>query len=75
MGKSSLKHVLRNFLAHFESLEYERKTCDDHTYHREFHSLKELTEALKTDEYCTCDEGFKDVNRRKNRYKDILPCK
>jgi len=42
-------------------------------YLREFQSLKELTESLRHDPEYACSEGLKDVNRRKNRYKDILP--
>lgn len=77
-----LKSVLRNFLNHFETLESRHKCClsshsnDDSIdlYIREFQSLKELTESLKTDPNCGSKEGENDVNKRKNRYKDILPC-
>lgn len=76
MGKAKLKSVLRNFLNHFETLESQRKSCfGDDLYMQEFQSLKDLTESLKNDPNCTSSEGEKDVNRRKNRYKDILPCK
>lgn len=40
-----------------------------------FQKLKALTEQLKREEDYASSEGLKDVNRRKNRYKDILPCK
>ncbi|KAI1301583.1 Tyrosine-protein phosphatase non-receptor type 12 [Halotydeus destructor] len=73
MGKASLKHVLRKFLADFEDLEKRKKNSEEDVFHREFHSLKELTENSKTDPNYSCSEGLKDVNRRKNRYKDILP--
>lgn len=45
-------------------------------YDKEFLKLKELTESLKNDPIC-CPvvEGQSDVNKKKNRYKDILPCK
>ena len=36
--------------------------------------LKDITESLKSKPGFECSEGEKDVNRRKNRYKDILPC-
>ena len=71
----NLKTILRNFLNHFETLE-ERRKCpndDDDLYAVEFQSLKELTESLKRDNFYACKHGLKDVNRRKNRYKDILP--
>lgn len=75
MVKTSLKSVLRNFLNHYETLESRHKLCqEDDLYLREFQALKELTESLKNDSNCRCLEGEKDVNRRKNRYKDILPC-
>ena len=81
MGKSvRLKSILRNFLNHFETLESRHKlsldSIDDSTdlYRQEFQTLKELTETLKSDPNCASDEGENDVNRRKNRYKDILPC-
>lgn len=76
MGKTSLKHVLRKFLSNFEELEREKTASDnDNTYLREFQSLKDLTESVKLDTKYSCSEGLKEVNRRKNRYKDILPCK
>lgn len=131
MGKTTLKHVLKKFLALVEQFEHERKTTENDPYQREFQSLKvcmyvlyivdqlsavgsyvhgvpyewlalsnwtrpclhrfivycgcgsgsnylslnqELTESLKCDRKFSCSEGLKDVNRRKNRYKDILPC-
>jgi hypothetical protein len=37
--------------------------------------LKFFSEILKTSKQCSCSEGEKEVNRKKNRYKDILPCK
>lgn len=76
MGKASLKQVLRNFLQTFEEME-ERREGPEHEdrYLSEFCTLKELTERLKRDPdpRFSCSEGLKDVNRRKNRYKDILP--
>lgn len=76
MGKVALKHVLKNFLNHFETLESRRKlNNEDDLYHKEFQSLKELTESLKKNPDYSCSKGLEDVNIRKNRYKDILPCK
>jgi protein tyrosine phosphatase len=37
--------------------------------------LKFFSEILKTSKQYSCSEGEKEVNRKKNRYKDILPCK
>ncbi|XP_054159607.1 protein kinase 4-like [Oppia nitens] len=80
MVKSApLKSLLQHFLNHFETLETRHRlaieTSDESIclYRKEFQTLKELTEQLKTDPNCGSDEGENDVNRRKNRYKDILP--
>lgn len=67
-----LKVVLKNFLNHFETLEARKRLGDD-LFEAEFQSLKELTEGLKSDPQYASTEGQKEVNRRKNRYKDILP--
>ena len=77
LAAMSLKYVLKNFLNHFERLENYRKypNSEHDLYSKEFHSLKELTESLKTQTSHCCKHGLLDVNRRKNRYKDILPCK
>lgn len=40
-----------------------------------FQELKLFSETLKTLKQYSCSEGEKEVNRKKNRYKDILPCK
>jgi tyrosine-protein phosphatase non-receptor type 12/18/22 len=40
-----------------------------------FQELKFFSEILKTSKQYSCSEGEKEVNRKKNRYKDILPCK
>ncbi|XP_042871197.1 uncharacterized protein LOC122252668 isoform X2 [Penaeus japonicus] len=71
-GKLPLRTILQNFINHVDTLEAKRTEGDDQ-YEQEFQDLKLLTESLKgRPEYC-CLEGEKDVNRRKNRYKDILP--
>lgn len=91
MGKSSLRNVLKNFLEHYEKLEaslgQSRKAIKEYAesgrstppplslYAQEFLKLKELTESLKNDVNCPMIEGHSEVNRKKNRYKDILPCK
>lgn len=76
MGKcNTLRTILTNFLNHYEALENRRKSGCDDLYHKEFLSLKELTEHLKKDPAYATSEGEKPVNRPKNRYKDILPCK
>lgn len=70
--RAPLRTVLQNFLNHVETLERRKGTADDQ-YDKEFQELKALSEGVKGVLLCT--EGEKEVNRRKNRYKDILPCK
>ena len=72
MGKTSLKQVLKDFLGQFEAMEASRDTEHDQ-YLEQFQSLKELTESLRRNPEFECSEGLNEVNRRKNRYKDILP--
>ena len=68
-----LKTVLQNFLNHVENLEARRREGDD-AYEKEFQSLKLFSDQLKCQPEYSSAEGEKDVNRKKNRYKDILPC-
>ncbi|CAB3369447.1 Hypothetical predicted protein [Cloeon dipterum] len=64
-----LRTILTNFLNHVENLD----RCDDDSYEKEFQSLKLFSESIKSlDQFCS-SEGERDVNRKKNRYKDILP--
>jgi len=42
---------------------------------KSFQELKSFSDSLKQLPEFSCKEGEKDVNRKKNRYKDILPCK
>jgi len=72
--RAPLRTVLQNFLNHVETLE-KRKNGGDDQYDKEFQELKLLSESLKGMPMYLCKEGEKEVNRRKNRYKDILPCK
>ena len=88
---SKLKNILRNFLDHYEALNTSHRSklqCIEKSketgrhsppplslYEQEYLKLKELTEMLKTDPNYPMAEGVSDVNRKKNRYKDILPCK
>ncbi len=72
--RAPLRTVLQNFLNHVETLERRRNGSDDQ-YEKEFQDLKILSESLKGLPAFSCSEGEKEVNRRKNRYKDILPCK
>lgn len=87
----TLRNVLRNFLDHYEKLEESLRTSRASVkemaeagratppklslYAQEFLELKELTESLKNDVNCPMIEGHSEVNKKKNRYKDILPCK
>ncbi|XP_054720691.1 uncharacterized protein LOC129230317 [Uloborus diversus] len=68
----TLKTVLKNFLNYADTLEAQKKLGKD-LYEIDFQKLKALTEELKHDEDYSTSEGLKEVNRRKNRYKDILP--
>nr|CAD7428869.1 unnamed protein product [Timema monikensis] len=43
------------------------------TFCKEQSELKLLSEKLKSLKECSCSEGENEVNRKKNRYKDILP--
>ena len=40
-----------------------------------FQALKAFSDGLKGQADFSSSEGEKEVNRKKNRYKDILPCK
>ncbi|XP_076042974.1 uncharacterized protein LOC143026451 isoform X4 [Oratosquilla oratoria] len=71
--KLPLRTILQNFINHVDTLEVKRREGDDGQYEAEFQELKILTESLKGLAEYSCLEGEKEVNRRKNRYKDILP--
>lgn len=84
MAKVSLKQVLLSFLQEFQEMEKDHEEDQNHhqnhghdqpisRYRREFQALKEVTERLKKDPDFGTSQGCKEVNRRKNRYKDILP--
>ncbi|KAG1670909.1 Leucine-rich repeats and immunoglobulin-like domains protein 3 [Nymphon striatum] len=67
-----LRSILKEFINHVEGLE-NRRLLGDNLYDREFQKLKELTDRLKHDPGYACKAGQLETNRRKNRYKDILP--
>uniref|UniRef100_A0A1B6E8P0 protein-tyrosine-phosphatase n=1 Tax=Clastoptera arizonana TaxID=38151 RepID=A0A1B6E8P0_9HEMI len=69
--RTPLRTILTNFLNHIENLEARRPTED--SYETEFQELKLFSESIKGTKQYSCSEGEKDVNRKKNRYKDILP--
>ncbi len=71
-GRTPLKTVLQNFLNHVDSLEA-RKCEGEDTYDREFQQLKAFSDSLRNNPEFTSSEGELEVNRKKNRYKDILP--
>ncbi|XP_063851164.1 tyrosine-protein phosphatase non-receptor type 12-like isoform X2 [Scylla paramamosain] len=71
-GKLPLRTILENFINHVDTLEAKRSEGNDQ-YEVEFQELKQLTESLRGRSDFSCTQGEKDVNRRKNRYKDILP--
>ncbi|KAK9498033.1 hypothetical protein O3M35_003918 [Rhynocoris fuscipes] len=66
-----LRVVLRNFLNHIENLE--SQISPDKSYDIEFQALKLFSESVKGLKEYSCLEGEKEINRKKNRYKDILP--
>jgi len=70
--KIPLKTILTNFLNHVETLEAKREEGED-LYEKEFQSLKQFSDELKGKEDFSTSEGDREVNRKKNRYKDILP--
>ncbi|CAL8114874.1 unnamed protein product [Orchesella dallaii] len=71
-GVVPLRTILRNILNLIDSFETRYKEGLD-SYDQEFQELKQFSENLKTDPSYLCKEGEKGVNRKKNRYKDILP--
>ncbi len=71
-GRMPLKTVLQNFLNHVDTLEAMRNEGED-TYEKEFQQLKAMGDSLRLKPEYSCKEGEMEVNRKKNRYKDILP--
>jgi len=71
-AKRPLKTVLQAFLEHVDALE-ERKSDGDDTYEREFQRLKAFSDSLRSNADFSSSYGEMEVNRKKNRYKDILP--
>ncbi|CAG0898656.1 unnamed protein product [Darwinula stevensoni] len=67
-----LRTILRKFIENVENLENLLKEGQDQ-YDKEFQNLKLVSESLKSLSEYSCKEGEREVNRRKNRYKDILP--
>ncbi|KAK6619869.1 hypothetical protein RUM44_006269 [Polyplax serrata] len=47
--------------------------CNTTRISTKIEDLKQFSEALKVQKEFSCTEGEKEVNRKKNRYKDILP--
>lgn len=71
-GGVSLRTILQNFLNHVETLEGEVQAGET-TYEKEFLQLKAFSDSLKHLAEFSCAQGEIEVNRKKNRYKDILP--
>ena len=57
-----------------KTLQNQRQFLRFHSFST-FQALKSLSDSLKTQPEYSCSEGEQEVNRKKNRYKDILPCK
>ena len=68
-----LKTILTNFLNHVATLEAQQEDEGENTYEKEFQELKSFSDHLRTEPEHGCGEGELEVNRKKNRYKDILP--
>ncbi|XP_066996547.2 uncharacterized protein [Anabrus simplex] len=68
--RTPLRAILQNFLNHIEKLDSEEV---EGSYDKEFQELKLFSEILKSSKQFSCSQGEKEVNRKKNRYKDILP--
>ncbi|RZF37293.1 hypothetical protein LSTR_LSTR005625 [Laodelphax striatellus] len=68
--RTPLRLILLNFLNHIENLEAD---INEDSYETEFQELKLFSETLKSLKQYSCSEGEKEVNKKKNRYKDILP--
>lgn len=68
----ALKTILCNFLNLLEDNKCLKNLGKD-VYELEFQKLKALTDKLKQDPEFSCKYGAQEINRCKNRYKDILP--
>ncbi|XP_023233592.1 tyrosine-protein phosphatase non-receptor type 6-like [Centruroides sculpturatus] len=68
----ALKTILSNFLNLLENNNCLKNLGKD-VYDLEFQKLKALTDKLKQDPEFSCKHGAQEINRCKNRYKDILP--
>ena len=71
INKIPLKVILKNFLNHVETIEKKRSEGEEDNYEREFQMLKTFSDELKLNELFTCSEGDRDVNKKKNRYKEM----
>eukprot|EP00794_Sanderia_malayensis_P005971 gene5971-6667_t len=63
---------IREYLKRYESLLEEKKKGHDE-FTTEFQKVKRESEKMSKDGICTSVEGAKEHNKKKNRYKDILP--
>ncbi|XP_070192786.1 tyrosine-protein phosphatase non-receptor type 18-like isoform X11 [Littorina saxatilis] len=67
-----IEDILKEFIGHVSDL----KTEDDPAgtgFHREFRSLREIQTQNKSEDTFPTEDGKKEENVKKNRYKDILP--
>ena len=72
--RAPLKTILANFLNHVATLEAQQRDEEgENTYEKEFQELKSFSDHLRTQQDFGCGQGELEVNRKKNRYKDILP--
>ncbi len=60
--------IIKEFLDRYESSEFDSILYD------EFEQLKYLTNEIRHFNTKTTVEGERECNRKKNRYRDIIPC-
>ncbi|KAL5516615.1 hypothetical protein EMCRGX_G001998 [Ephydatia muelleri] len=68
---AGFQEQLEQFVEHFE--EMQRSPDSDDMFNQEFTTLKAQSQQLKDQEKYSTDSGQLAVNKKKNRFKDILP--
>ncbi|XP_046569543.1 tyrosine-protein phosphatase non-receptor type 12-like isoform X2 [Haliotis rubra] len=68
----NIEECLKKFIVHVDNLGKEDEPGGD-GFWREFKELREIQIANKSENKYPSDEGKKECNIKKNRYKDILP--
>ena len=65
--------LLFEFLHHVSSLSAINSQTNEDGFTMEFHDLKSISAELKNDNHIDTTMGSLPINKKKNRYKDILP--